>query len=389
MTIFGKPVFSGNVIDMKILFVDTYYPAFLKTVRDNNPQLSSQPYIKQLDFLLNQCFGTSDFYSSAFKKMGWKAEDLIVNDEDLQKKWAKENGLDFADNWLISKLQSLPYAYRFLGKPKWVQKTALAQIKKYSPNIVYMQDLSILNPDTLREIKKYCKLLVGQIASPLPPEEYLKCFDLIITSFPHFVDKFKKMGIKSEYQKLAFEPRVLKKIGKQKRIYDVTFVGSFTPYHSEGIKILEEVAKHIPVHVWGQGIEYLSPISPLRKHYHGAIWGLEMFKVLAQSKIVVNRHIGIAGKYANNMRLFEATGMGAMLITDKKRNLNDLFGVKKEVVDYENAKDLVDIINYYLKNGNIRDKIAKLGQKRTLTEHNYSIRMKELSTIIKNQYELL
>jgi spore maturation protein CgeB len=239
----------------------------------------------------------------------------------------------------------------------------------------------------LCEVKRRCKLLVGQIASPLPPKENLKCFDLIITSFPHYVGLFKKMGIKSEYHKLAFEPRVLKKIGKQKRTYPVTFVGSFTPYHSEGTKVLEKVTQKVPVHVWGQGIEFLSPISPLRKNYHGQAWGLDMYKILAKSKIVVNRHIKVADDYANNMRLFEATGMGAMLITDSKKNLNDLFKVGKEVVVYKSSNDLLKKLNYYIKNEDEQQKIAKAGQKRTLKNHNYSIRMKELSDILKKHLE--
>jgi len=195
------------------------------------------------------------------------------------------------------------------------------------------------------------------------------------------------MGIRSEYQKLAFEPRILKKIKKQKRIYDVTFVGSFTPYHSEGTKTLEEVAKSIPVHVWGQGIEFLSPISPLRKNYHGEAWGLEMYKILSQSKIVFNRHISVSNNYANNMRLYEATGVGAMIITDKKKNLGDLFKVGQEVIEYSDSKDLIKQIKYYLTHESEREIIAKAGQKKTLKDHNYLIRMSELVKLIKKANE--
>jgi spore maturation protein CgeB len=41
-----------------------------------------------------------------------------------------------------------------------------------------------------------------------------------------------------------------------------------------------------------------------------------MFKILARSKIVINRHGTIAGNYAVNMRMYEATGSGAMLVTE-------------------------------------------------------------------------
>lgn len=368
---------------MKILFVDTYYPGFIKNIRNKYPNLNKKSYTNQLNFLLNQFFGTADFLSFNLKKMGWKASDIIVNDEILQKKWAKENKIKVNGNFIISKIQMLPLAYKFLGKPKWIQQIALEQIKRYKPDIVYSHDLSILNPDTLTKVKKYCKLLVGQIASPPPPENYLKKFDLIITSFPHYVKMFKKLGVDSEYLRLAFEPRVLPKFKNTKRVFDISFVGSFTPHHQKGTKLLEKLACDLPIHIWGQGLRFLSPFSPLRKYYHGEAWGMDMFKVLAQSKIVINRHIGAAKGYTNNMRLYETTGMGAMLITDRKKNLKKIFDVGKEVIDYKDVCDLKQKINYYLQNDLEREKIARAGQKRILKEHNYPNRVKELSGILK------
>lgn len=367
---------------MKIIFVDTYYPNFLKFFYEEN-NTSQWSYKKQRNKLLDCCFGTSDFFSFNLKKLGWQAEDLIVNDENLQRKWARENDVEINDSTIIAKLKSLPYIYRFVGQPDWIQQITLEQVKKNKPDVVYCQNLSILNPNTLVEIEKYCKLLVGQIACPKPPRKYYEKYDLIITSFPHYVKEFRNMGINSEYQKLAFEPRVLKKIEKQKRIYDVTFIGSFTPYHKEGTLILEKLAKKTPIHIWGQGLEFLSPASPLRNNYHGEAWGLDMYRILAQSKIVINRHISTASNYANNMRLYESTGMGALLITDYKENLNDLFSVGKEVVEYKGIRDLVSKVKYYLIHDKEREKIAKRGQARTLKEHTYLCRMSELVDILQ------
>jgi spore maturation protein CgeB len=370
---------------MKICIVDSYYQGFLKDFYKNDENRKLLPYSSLKNILLNSNFGTSDYYSFNLKKHGNQAVDLIVNDPILQSKWANENELIVKVYGIWQRIQQLPFIHRFVGRPNWIQKIAIAQIKKYRPEVVYIQDLSILNPDVLKEIKKYCKLLIGQIASSPPSEEYLKQFDLIITSFPHYVDFFRKLGIKSEYQKLAFEPRVLKKIGKQKRIYDTTFIGSFTPYHIKGTQLLEEVVTRVPVHVWGQGLRYLSPLSPLRKNYHGKTWGTDMYKILAQSKLVINRHIGVSEQYANNMRLYESTGMGAMLITDDKKNINDLFEVGKEVIVYQNEKDLSDKIKYYLRHDKERKKIAEAGQRRTLRDHTYPKRMKELTMVI-NKY---
>lgn len=370
--------------NMKILIVDTYYPGFLKSFYSKKRN-NFDTFRKQKNQLLKASFGTSDYYSYNLKKLGHQAEDLIINDEKLQLKWAREHNLKIKIGGIYQKIQLLPFFHRFIGRPDWVQEIALEQIKEYRPDVLYIQDLSALNPDTLLKCKKYCKLVVGQIACPLPSERNLLAFDLILTSFPHYVERFKKMGINSEYFKIGFDERILKKIGKQKRIYPVTFIGSFSPHHQKGTKILEDLAKLVPIHIWGQGINFLGPKSPLRKHYHGEAWGLEMYKILAKSKIVLNRHISASEKYANNMRLYESTGMGAMLITDDKKNLGQLFDINKEVVAYKNINDLINKVNYYLKNSTEIEKIALKGQKRTINEHSYKNRMKEL-TIILNKY---
>ncbi len=371
---------------MKILIIDTYYLNFLKTIKRKHPEISHQDYHKQLKLLLSQRFGTSDFYSYNLKMLGHTAIDAIINDEPLMRTWAKEHHFNITESNFFSHLQMRSYLHRFLGRPTWIQEITLAQIKDAKPDVVYLQDLSVLNPSTLIEIKKYCKLLVGQIASPLPPFHQLTPFDLIISSFPHFVSKFQKVGINSAYLPLAFDPRILKEIDTKNKLrkYDISFVGSFTYYHRSGTKTLETIAKHFPIHIWGQGLNIFSKES-LTKNYHGQAWGVDMYSIFAQTKIVINRHIDVAKNYANNMRMYEATGMGALLVTDEKKNLHSLFRPGKEVITYKGTADLIDKLKYYLYHEKERIKIAEAGHKHTLLKHNYLNRMKELVGIL-NQY---
>ena len=111
--------------------------------------------------------------------------------------------------------------------------------------------------------------------------------------------------------------------------------------------------------------------------------GLDMYRALASSYITLNRHINVAENNANNMRLYEATGVGSMLITDKKDNLNDLFEIDKEVVVYSSKEEAAELIHYYLEHPKEAEKIAKAGQARTLREHTYAQRMQELVPILK------
>lgn len=370
---------------MKFAFIDTYYYAFLDFFYKKYPQVKLESYKKNLQALLDYSFGTSDFYTHNLIKIGHKACDFIVNDEILQRKWASENKILVNKSNLLSQLQTKPFLYRLLGRPQWLQQIVISQIGLYKPEVIYIQDLSILTPKTLQILKDQCKLLVGQIASVLPTMNILSHFDLILTSFPHYVNRLIKKGIKIEYFKIGFEKRLLDRIGNQNRIYDVSFIGSFSPYHMRSTKIFEEAARKIDIHIWGHGLNYLSSNSPFRKYYHGQSWGIDMYKILSQSKIVINRHIDAAENYANNMRLYETTGMGAMLITDMKKNLNELFKTGKEIETYKNADELISKVRYYLSHEDKRQEIAVYGQKRTLEEHSYHQRMKELVKIV-NKY---
>ena len=107
-----------------------------------------------------------------------------------------------------------------------------------------------------------------------------------------------------------------------------------------------------------------------------------MYKKLLQSKITINNHIDVAQNYANNMRLFEATGCGTLLLTDQKQNLNQYFNVGKEVVVYHDLNNLVDQLKLLQNNDKLRNKIALAGQKRTLKDHIYLKRIKKINKII-------
>lgn len=369
---------------MKILFIQTNYPAFLKNFYEKNKNWNALNYQALMFKWAKEWFGSANFYSNNLRKHGWEGKEVIVDDWNSQRKWAKEHNLNL-NNPFDTILRKMPFPIKTrLGLiDNWITKVLLAQIKDYKPDVVYFHHIGLLAPSKLIKVKEKTKLLVGQIASPLPSRDKLKQFDLIISSFPHFIEKFKKMGIESEYLQWCAEKSIPKKIGTKKRVYDVSYVGGFTPHHSEGNKMLKALAREVGVHFWGYGEQTLLPTSPIRKSFHGKAWGREMYEIFGKSKIVINRHINVAENYANNLRMFEATAMGALLITDEKKNMDEFFKAGKEVITYKSADDLIRKVKYYLKHNAERKEIAKAGQHRTLKDHTYDVRMKELDKILK------
>ncbi|MDI6717339.1 MAG: glycosyltransferase, partial [Actinomycetota bacterium] len=371
-------------LSYRFLIIDPYYENFLNAFYKKHPQVLAYDYDNALKALMAECFGTADFYSSNLISLGHEAVDVIANDRVLQQKWAKQNRVKVSNPSFISRfIQRIPYIRRFSRPAAWILAILESQVKTIKPDILYFHNISLCEPDFVEKVKKHVKLVVGQIACPLPAERCLHSCDLILTSFPHYVERFRKMGIASEYFRLAFEASLIRRLQNLPQKYETVFIGGISKAHGEGTRTLEYLAAKVKVDFWGYGVEALPPNSYIRRNFHGEAWGLDMYNILHNSKIVVNRHIDVAENYANNMRLYEATGAGAFLITDYRDNLNELFEIGKEVEVYRSAEELVEKVKYYLAHDDERKKIAEAGQARTLRDHTWEKRMAELVEIIE------
>lgn len=370
---------------MKILIVDTYYPKFLAGYYEQHEGLLNANYQIQLQTLIDACFGTADFYSRHLNELGCEAADLVVNSVPLQKAWAQENKVPLSRLALRfpHRLFRVPVIGRVIANLPGLMDVALAQIKAYKPDVLYCQDLSFFPGEVLSELKNNVRLIVGQIACPLPPVSFLKGYDLILTSFPHFVDRLRALGVNSEYSRIGFDDRVLSLLGELNTDIDISFIGGISRNHGAAIPLLEYLAKNTAIRFYGYGAESLPVNSSIIKRHGGEVWGIEMYRTLARSRITLNRHINVAENYANNMRLFEATGVGAMLLTDSKKNLGDLFEVGKEVITYSSKEEAAELVSYYLDYPAEAAKIASAGKARTLGEHTYRHRMEELVPMLK------
>ncbi|MGZ4415516.1 MAG: CgeB family protein [Gaiellaceae bacterium] len=354
---------------MRILVVDTCYPAFLASHYARNAGLEREPYARQWRALMDTFFGTADAYSHYLGALGHEAHEVVVNADPLQTAWAAEHGV------------RRPFLARLRRRAN--KELVVSQAEWFEPDVVYVQNLGFLSPETLSALRARSRLLVGQIASEPPGREHLEQFDLILTSFPHYVPRFRELGIASEYFRIGFDPRVLDALGRTERRHGAVFVGALgRVQHARGNELLDQAARRASIEFWGYGGADWPPDSPLVRNYRGEAWGIEMFRVLAESRIAVNRHIDVAENNANNMRLYEATGVGTLLLTDAKQNLGDLFAVGAEVVAYRDEDELVEAVDHYLVHEDERRAIAEAGQRRTLADHTYAVRMQELVEIL-------
>lgn len=378
---------------MRILILDTHYPESLRLVYEKDPQLAQQPARDQLRAIYDTGFGRADFLPFNLRKLDHQAEQFIVNAQPIQISWAAENGLKIRTerSTLLRVQQRLKREVnRFRSEPnvpgahvpQWEMEVVEAQVRTFKPDVIFVCDVLYLPAHFHRTLKNHTRLLVGEMAYPIPPGLDLSPFDLIVSAAPHYVDRLRQAGARSEMLRLGFEKTVLDRVGDQPQDVEFTFIGHVSKAHQQRLELLEELSRKTPLSCWGAGVETLPPDSPLRGRVQPPLWGYDMYRQLQRSKIALNIHIDMAEQFAANMRLYEATGVGTMLLTDWKTNLHEMFEIGVEVVAYRSIAECVELVKHYLAHDNEREAIAKAGQKRTLCEHSYYHRMQELTEIL-------
>lgn len=357
---------------MRVLVAQSWYPSFLDAHYAARPELADRPYREQWQSLMASSFSASDAYSTALRDLGHEADEVIVNCRPLQERWALENGLD------------LRRRLRRGIRPDWQEVVALAQAEAYRPDVVHVDLLTPLARTTVEGFGTGGRLVVGQIATFLPAEGELDPYGLILTSFPHYVPLLRERGLACEYLRLAFDPRVLDRLPPASEEHGAVFVGGLgRSWHGDGNDLLGVAAEQVPIDFWGYGADTWAEDSPIRSRYHGEAWGIEMYRVFRASRIALNRHIDAAAGHSNNLRLYDTTGTGCLLLTDHGSNLAELFEPGREVVTYRSADELVAQIRRYLADDDARHEIAAAGQRRTLAEHSWPVRMREYLELVE------
>jgi spore maturation protein CgeB len=399
-------------MNFKLFTVSSMYQGYLESFYDrfkDNVDLSYQELHK---LLLNDTTEFIGSYTRTFNKLGIEAECVIANDVVLQNKWRSEN---------ISKSDN--------------DKDILTeQVKRNQPDILSIENISFTDKDWLQNIRstvKSIKLIIAYHCSPFSPKiiERLKHVDFLITCTPGLKQEMENNGIRSYLVYHGFDTDLIKRITINNKLpkNDLVFSGSLTSgadFHGERTELIESLLrenidialyvnlenkykiktkqalyrineifkkvgldnlqKQIPILRYGiKPVKNYSDL--LLKKNQPSVYGIDMYNLLSNSRIVLNMHIGVAGNFAGNMRLFEATGVGSCLLTDNKKNIDDLFDVNKEVVVYNNPKDCIEKAKWLLKNESERKKIADAGQQKTLKMHTVENRCKLILEIIDKE----
>ena len=385
---------------MRILVLNADYPRFLAWLYRREAGLENAAYAAQMAARNNSLFGVADFYSRNFAAEGHVATEIHVNNSWLQSAWAREHGL------AVEQAAALPRERRVL--PAWIEravtpfkpmlrplarqvglspkldsvseKILLAQIEEFRPDLIINQDVFHVDTRLVRTIRDMTSaIMVGQVGIQPSRGEDWTTYHLMLSQLPSIVQYFRGAGVRSEVCHLAFEPSIVDQLPPDEAAdIDVSFVGTVSVDHQQRIALLEAVAQRYELKLFGNRPSSLPANSPLHRCFEDEVWGVDMYRVLRRSRITLNSHIDFVGGEAGNMRLFEATGVGAFLLTDFKDNLHTLFEPDREVAAWRSIEDCLVSIERYSGDNRARTAIAKAGQAKTLSVHTYRQRVQQI-----------
>jgi hypothetical protein len=372
---------------MKILFVDTLYSSVLDGLGYLSAPSPDDSFEDLSKTLKEQKFAAGDMFAGELEELGHEVSVFYVNSLRSQAAWSLSKlGQSIPirparwRHWQL--LSRIPILGQILHNRSELVSVLMNQIQNTKPDVVYVLNINFLNQKLIRDIKSLGILVVGQIASPLPPKKMLIDYDHIFSAHPGQVKQFLQLGVSSSWLPLAFDAEHYEHMtleGWPERTRDVTFVGTFGRHQKNTAPLLTAIAREIPT----LEIFTFAPAHKLKKYgldrnLKGKAWGAKMHRVFAESKIVINRHGAVADGYSVNYRLFEGTGMGALVVTERGKNTSDLFEPGKEILTYESVDEAVKVTKKALADFETYSKLAKAGQRRTLTQHTFKSRAKDL-----------
>ena len=185
-----------------------------------------------------------------------------------------------------------------------------------------------------------------------------------ITTDNEAVAKYKSNNLNVIKSQWAANPKYYHPVPSTNK-YDVTFVGQ---KYSPRDEIIEYLRRNcIPIETFGKGWGNYVPFE-------------EIVSLFSNSKINLNISASSSDAKIKQIkgRVFEVPMCGGFLLTDYVDKLENYFDVGKEIVCYEDERDLVNKIKYYLINKKEREKIAMSGYHASLERNTWHSRFRDI-----------
>lgn len=381
----------------------------LRQALDADETFTELNYDAHLEKILAGNYNYSDVFSHQMRKLGNRCEEIVYEVESLQKKWAVENDIYIAPG------------------EQWQLKITLEQLKKLNPDIVYLQSFSRITAEAIYAIQSEIPNLKKiAVHSGFPNGLDVVTEDtIILAGFPNIKRSFEAIGCESHLVYHFFDERIVDRFDvSKKHTVPFSFIGTSGHGYGDGHKTryweLLKLGHNSPLECWLDDKDafispdsaanpyterplkeafynnlsdnlnaYPKPFSPLRYllptgSVHQPVYGWEYFQTLYNSLVTFHRHTDAMYTEIGAMRVFQATGAGACLMTNNGSNMQDLYEPDEEVVTYSSLAECIEKANYLIRHPEKAKEIAKKGQQRTMRCHTAEQRYLKVHEILSN-----
>jgi len=186
---------------------------------------------------------------------------------------------------------------------------------------------------------------------------------------------YKKDGFPTPFSADVTNTDLFKPINLVKK-YDVTFIGYpllEKAKRYDYIKYLKD--NGIKINLMGRG---WTKYPDLKEIYNGAPNSEDMVKIINQSKINLCLSRSNQGKTSTKTKMYEAVACNTFVLTEYCDGYLDKFKEGRDIISFKTKEELLEKVNYYLKNEKERKKIAKNAYKIVTQKCNIYKMLKEM-----------
>lgn len=359
---------------MKFLQIHSFYEKYLADFYHRNLHMATAPFEEQIEALLQNGFAAGHMFAPYLREFGYDTQLIIANCLQAQTQWARENGMT---HW---------------SQKDWRLEIARRQVEAFKPDILHLgHPIDGFDSNFLRALTWKPSLILAWRGAAISPKTDWSMIDVLLSSFASCREKALALGAKStDYFFPGFPQFLAEACSNQPQEWDVVFSGQWTREHVQRNALLQEVAKAARSRGKAFSIGYFIAApqpenlpAEVARHNHGPRWAIEMCRALKSGRIVLNASIDYFHEEAPNMRLFEATGAGAFLLTEHQPNIQKFFEPGVEIETFRDSGELIEKIYYYLEHSEKREAIARRGHERCRREYSMSNRAKEFDALIR------
>lgn len=348
---------------MRIMQIAYTHDAYTRVLQVQNKRCAT--HAQCIKNFLDGGYWGGHVLTPALERLGHDVFLCIPRDDQSQILWCKEHDIQIPPS------------------PEYRLFIAACQVAVFQPDVLYITIPQMMDDIFLSLLPQKPPLVIGWNACRLPPHIRWTGYDLFLSSHSMYLEGALDRGASRSARFFPGFPANMARGFPSGQLNDVAFSGYWTDQHVARNKFLSWLAQELPPKGYTAAY-YIStfpdapPLPPeISTINRGAIWGRSMLRAFSASRIVLNAYAELGNgpqSVSPNMRQMEATGMGAMLLTQASSNLRAFFTPGREVETFRDQKELMDKILFFLANEEERRTVAENGQRRCLNDFNMDMR---------------